>query len=174
MRWKECFGSQASFLVFFPFFLSCNIPVWLISRSLRLTNSSFYRICCVPSGVSLLLNLSTCWTFHIIGFLCILFQESYCFKSLQTQLILTFPLLWSNCKLSFTFQLQSFQMDLHEVAQRIENNSPPAEIFRSLVESTESLHHSGSTDQSLVDELCSAEGLANVSSCIHNLSLIFL
>lgn len=60
------------------------------------------------------------------------------------------------------------------MAQRIENNSPPAEIFRSLVESTESLHHSGSTDQSLVDELCSAEGLANVSSCIHNLSLIFL
>ncbi|XP_009762566.1 uncharacterized protein LOC107814725 isoform X3 [Nicotiana tabacum] len=56
---------------------------------------------------------------------------------------------------------QNFQMDLHEVAQRIENNSPPAEIFRSLVESTESLHHSGSTDQSLVDELCSAEGLAN-------------
>ncbi|XP_019227409.1 PREDICTED: large proline-rich protein bag6 isoform X3 [Nicotiana attenuata] len=55
---------------------------------------------------------------------------------------------------------QNFQMDLHEVAQRIENNSPPAEIFRSLVQSTESLHHSGGTDQSLVDELCSAEGLA--------------
>ncbi|XP_060199902.1 ubiquitin-like domain-containing protein CIP73 isoform X1 [Lycium barbarum] len=56
---------------------------------------------------------------------------------------------------------ENFQVDLHEVAQGIENNSPPVEILRSLVQSTESLHHNGSTDQSLVDELCSAEGLAN-------------
>ncbi|KAJ8538158.1 hypothetical protein K7X08_014698 [Anisodus acutangulus] len=55
----------------------------------------------------------------------------------------------------------NFQVDLHEVAQGIENNSPPVEILRSLVQSTESFHHNGSTDQSLVDELCSAEGLAN-------------
>ncbi|KAK4351801.1 hypothetical protein RND71_027319 [Anisodus tanguticus] len=56
---------------------------------------------------------------------------------------------------------ENFQIDLHEVAQEIENNSPPVEILRSLVQSTESLHHNESTDQSLVDELCSAEGLAN-------------
>ncbi|MCD7457134.1 hypothetical protein HAX54_034322 [Datura stramonium] len=56
---------------------------------------------------------------------------------------------------------ENFQIGLHEVAQRIENNSPPVEILRSLVQSTESLHHNRSTDQSLVDELCSAEDLAN-------------
>lgn len=62
------------------------------------------------------------------------------------------------------YQLQSFQIDLHEVAQGIENNSPPVEILRSLVQSTESLHHNGSTDQSLADELFSEEDLTNVSS----------
>lgn len=56
---------------------------------------------------------------------------------------------------------ENVQIDLHEVAQGIENNSPPVEILRSLVQSTESLHHSGGTDQSLVDELCSSEDLTN-------------
>ncbi|CAN4123056.1 unnamed protein product [Withania somnifera] len=52
-------------------------------------------------------------------------------------------------------------IDLHEVAQGIKNNSPPAEILRSLVQSTESYYHNGSTDQSLVDELCNSEDLTN-------------
>ncbi|KAF3633502.1 putative alcohol dehydrogenase-like 7-like [Capsicum annuum] len=56
---------------------------------------------------------------------------------------------------------ENVQVDLHEVAQGIQNNSPPIEILRSLVQSTESLHHDGSTDQSLADELCSEEDLAN-------------
>ncbi|PHT51341.1 hypothetical protein CQW23_11088 [Capsicum baccatum] len=56
---------------------------------------------------------------------------------------------------------ENVQVDLHEVAQGIQNNSPPVEILRSLVQSTESLHHDGSTDQSLADELCSEEDLAN-------------
>lgn len=56
---------------------------------------------------------------------------------------------------------ENVQIDLHEVAQEIENNSPPVEILRSLVQSTESLQHNGSTDQSLADELSSEEDLAN-------------
>lgn len=76
--------------------------------------------------------------------------------------------------LSFMYQLQSFQIDLHEVAQEIENNSPPVEILRSLVQSTESLHHHGSSDLSLADELSSEENLADVSSWICDLSLVFV
>lgn len=72
------------------------------------------------------------------------------------------------------YQLQSFQIDLHEVAQEIENNSPPVEILRSLVQSTESLQHNGSTDQSLADELSSEEDLANVSSLFWDLNLMFV
>ncbi|CAN4094057.1 unnamed protein product [Withania somnifera] len=56
---------------------------------------------------------------------------------------------------------ENVQIDLDEVAQGIENNSPPVEILRSLIQSTESLHHNGNTDQSLVDELCSSEDLTN-------------
>ncbi|XP_055833391.1 ubiquitin-like domain-containing protein CIP73 isoform X2 [Solanum dulcamara] len=56
---------------------------------------------------------------------------------------------------------ENVQIDLHEVAQGIENNSPPVEILRSLIQSTESLHHNGSTDQSLADELSSEEDLTN-------------
>lgn len=56
---------------------------------------------------------------------------------------------------------ENVQIDLHEVAQEIENNSPPVEILRSLVQSTESLHHHGSSDLSLADELSSEENLAD-------------
>ncbi|XP_049390914.1 ubiquitin-like domain-containing protein CIP73 isoform X1 [Solanum stenotomum] len=56
---------------------------------------------------------------------------------------------------------ENVQIDLHEVAQEIENNSPPVEILRSLVQSTESLHHHGSTDESLADELSIEENLAD-------------
>jgi hypothetical protein len=49
------------------------------------------------------------------------------------------------------------------VAQRIENLNPPGDVFRSVVENAVQLSGSGSGSRDLVDELCSDEGLANVS-----------
>ncbi|KAF5183891.1 Ubiquitin-like domain-containing protein cip73 [Thalictrum thalictroides] len=52
------------------------------------------------------------------------------------------------------------QIDLQGVAQRIERNDPPGEIFRTVVEHTASLC-SGGGSQDLVEELCSDDDLAN-------------
>ncbi|XP_062163600.1 ubiquitin-like domain-containing protein CIP73 isoform X2 [Alnus glutinosa] len=56
---------------------------------------------------------------------------------------------------------QNFQIDLQQVAQRIENLNPPGDVFRSVVENAVQLSGSGSGSRDLVDELCSDEGLAN-------------
>ncbi|PIA39642.1 hypothetical protein AQUCO_02600238v1 [Aquilegia coerulea] len=55
---------------------------------------------------------------------------------------------------------QISQIDLQGVAQSIERNDPPGEIFRTVVEQTASLC-SGGGSQELVEELCNDEDLAN-------------
>ncbi|XP_019173660.1 PREDICTED: large proline-rich protein BAG6-like isoform X2 [Ipomoea nil] len=52
---------------------------------------------------------------------------------------------------------ENAQSGLQEVAQRIERNNSPVEIFRGVVESVARGHHNGS----LVNHLCNTEGLAN-------------
>lgn len=48
------------------------------------------------------------------------------------------------------------------MVQRIEHQNPPGEIFRSIAESAAHLYDNTSEDD-LVNELCSDEGLASVS-----------
>ncbi|KAK3001189.1 hypothetical protein RJ639_021894 [Escallonia herrerae] len=57
-------------------------------------------------------------------------------------------------------QDQNSQIDLQQVAQRIEHQDPPEEVFRSVVESAINLYN-GSDAEGLVDELCTEEGLAS-------------
>ncbi|KAK2995123.1 hypothetical protein RJ640_020763 [Escallonia rubra] len=57
-------------------------------------------------------------------------------------------------------QDQNSQIDLQQVAQRIEHQDPPEEVFRSVVESAVNLYD-GSDAEGLVDELCTEEGLAS-------------
>lgn len=59
--------------------------------------------------------------------------------------------------------LKCYLFRLQEVAQRIEHNNLPGDIFRGVVESAARMHHNGSSYGSLVNDLCSTEGLANVS-----------
>lgn len=49
------------------------------------------------------------------------------------------------------------------MAQRIERLNQPGDVFRSVVENAVQLSGSGSGSRDLVDDLCSDEGLANVS-----------
>lgn len=49
------------------------------------------------------------------------------------------------------------------MAQGIENLNPPQNVFRSVVENAVQLSGSEGGFEGLVDELCSDEGLANVS-----------
>jgi uncharacterized ubiquitin-like protein YukD len=53
----------------------------------------------------------------------------------------------------------SSQGDLQHVADRIRNQNPPREIFRSAVESAVRLYNDGVSDEDLVDVLCSEDGL---------------
>jgi hypothetical protein len=59
--------------------------------------------------------------------------------------------------------LFDFQINLQQVAQRIEHLNPPENVFRSVVENAVQLSGSESGSEDLVDELCSDEGLTNVS-----------
>lgn len=60
------------------------------------------------------------------------------------------------------FILFVFQTNLQQVAQRIERLNPPGNVFHSVVENAVQLSgRSGSED--LINELCSDEGLADVS-----------
>uniref|UniRef100_A0A5B6ZTG7 Ubiquitin-like domain-containing protein n=1 Tax=Davidia involucrata TaxID=16924 RepID=A0A5B6ZTG7_DAVIN len=56
---------------------------------------------------------------------------------------------------------QNTQIDLQQVAQRIQHENPPREIFRSMVESAVCLYDNGSGVEDIVDELCCEEGLAS-------------
>lgn len=56
---------------------------------------------------------------------------------------------------------QNFQIDVQQVAQRIERLNQPGDVFRSVVENAVQLSGSGSGSRDLVDDLCSDEGLAN-------------
>ncbi|KAF7829504.1 ubiquitin-like domain-containing protein CIP73 isoform X1 [Senna tora] len=58
---------------------------------------------------------------------------------------------------------RSLQINLQPVAERIEHLSPPADVFRAVVENAIQLYGSGNSSDSLLDELCSDEGLASVS-----------
>ncbi|KAA8537443.1 hypothetical protein F0562_026870 [Nyssa sinensis] len=58
---------------------------------------------------------------------------------------------------------QNSQIDLQQVAQRIQHQDSPGEIFRSMVESAVSVYDNGSGEEELVDELCCEEGLVSVS-----------
>lgn len=57
--------------------------------------------------------------------------------------------------------IQSDQIDIQQVARGIEQQSPPGEIFRSMVENAVQLCEGGNVPGNVVDELCSDEGLAN-------------
>ncbi|KAM7514013.1 hypothetical protein LguiA_003596 [Lonicera macranthoides] len=56
---------------------------------------------------------------------------------------------------------QTSQVDLKQVAERIEQQDPPVEIFRSAVESAVHLYNNTIDEEGLVDILCSEEGLAS-------------
>ncbi|GMY28139.1 large proline-rich protein bag6-B-like isoform X1 [Fagus crenata] len=56
---------------------------------------------------------------------------------------------------------QNVQINLQQVAQRIEHLNPPENVFRSVVENAVQLSGSESGSEDLVDELCSDEGLTN-------------
>ena len=59
------------------------------------------------------------------------------------------------------------------MVERIEHQDPPAEIFRSAVESAVHLYNNAIDEEGLVDILCSEEGLASVSTtCL--LVLVYL
>ena len=62
-----------------------------------------------------------------------------------------------------TYHFFFFKINLQQVAQMIEHLNPPGDVFRSVVENAVQLSGSGSDSRDLVDELCSDEGLANVS-----------
>lgn len=62
--------------------------------------------------------------------------------------------------MSFSFFLQ---LDLQPVAERIDNLSPPTDVFRAVAENAVQLSGSESASNDLLDELCSNENLASVS-----------
>lgn len=53
------------------------------------------------------------------------------------------------------------------MARGIEQQSPPGEIFRSMVENAVQLCEGDNVQGNVVNELCSDEGLANVCFCSH-------
>ncbi|XP_028082078.1 uncharacterized protein LOC114283467 [Camellia sinensis] len=57
---------------------------------------------------------------------------------------------------------QDTQTELQEMVQRIEHQTPPEEIFRTIAESAAQVYDSGSDGEDLVNELCREEGLASV------------
>ncbi|XP_057469973.1 LOW QUALITY PROTEIN: ubiquitin-like domain-containing protein CIP73 [Actinidia eriantha] len=56
---------------------------------------------------------------------------------------------------------QDSQIDLQQVALRIEHQNPPQEIFRSIAESAAHLYDNGNAGEDLVNELCREAGLAS-------------
>ncbi|GFZ10501.1 ubiquitin-like superfamily protein [Actinidia rufa] len=56
---------------------------------------------------------------------------------------------------------QDSQIDLQQVALRIEHQNPPQEIFRSIAESAAHLYDNGNAGEDLVNELCCEAGLAS-------------
>ncbi|KAL7244706.1 hypothetical protein ACSBR2_000139 [Camellia fascicularis] len=56
---------------------------------------------------------------------------------------------------------QDTQTELQEMVQRIEHQTPPEEIFRTIAESAAQVYDSGSDGEDLVNELCREEGLAS-------------
>ncbi|CAL5332061.1 unnamed protein product [Camellia sinensis] len=54
-----------------------------------------------------------------------------------------------------------FHTELQEMVQRIEHQTPPEEIFRTIAESAAQVYDSGSDGEDLVNELCREEGLAS-------------
>lgn len=52
------------------------------------------------------------------------------------------------------------------MVQRIEHLDPPGELFRAIVQNAGQLHCNGSGPEDLVNELCSDEDLAQVSTIL--------
>lgn len=59
------------------------------------------------------------------------------------------------------------QTDLREVAESIERQIPPQDIFRSVAENAVQLYANGTGPEGLLDVLCSDEHLATVSILLH-------
>lgn len=64
-------------------------------------------------------------------------------------------------KYSLTYFLIQ-QIDLQQVVQRLANQGSSEEIFHSLVDRAINLYTDGSSGESVVNELCSQEGLVQV------------
>lgn len=79
----------------------------------------------------------------------------------QPTLAMEPDLMGSRSRRDFVSTVENSQIDVQQVARGIEQQSPPGEIFRSMVENAVQLCEGDNVQGNVVNELCSDEGLAN-------------